>query len=126
VVVADAQLGLLALELQVLGLGADGGLAEEAIALADGRWAFDAQVRSDDRAGADGDVRTDDRVRADRDVGREDGIVADDCCRVDHSGRSTITLSSSASATIASPTLATPRTFTVLARRCRTSHSRIS
>ena len=79
VVVADAQLGPLALELQVLRLGADRRLSEEAIALADGRGAFDAHVRADDRAGADGDVRADDRVRPDADVGRERGIAADDC-----------------------------------------------
>src|ERR1041385_121615 len=58
--------------------GADGGVAEEPIALADRGRSFDACVRADDGAGADGDVRADQRERADFDVVSERCFVADD------------------------------------------------
>src|SRR5205823_8025930 len=71
VVVADGQLGVLALVLEVLWRTADRSVAVKLVALADRSGSFDARERTDHAAAADGDVRTDDGVRADDDVGRE-------------------------------------------------------
>src|SRR5690606_24779496 len=81
--VAHDQLRRLAVELEVLRIGAEDCALVDPAVLADGRVPLDQHVRADVRAPADRDVRTDDRVGAHDDIRAELRARVHDRGRVD-------------------------------------------
>ena len=79
VAVADLEEGLLAGVLQILGSGADGTMALEAVSRPDGGPPGDPTVGTDETVAADDDVTVDDDVRFDHHAVSELGPRIDDC-----------------------------------------------